>query len=436
MSKQGKEEQALYCSPSSAPSAPPSVKMLDEGSLISSLQPLSLFPPSYQHLHRGDVTEEPRICRICLESDHPEDMIAPCKCKGSSRWVHRQCLDQWRIHETDRAFSKCTECLFDYHLEMKHPQHSKIRKTKYYLMITRDLCGVHVAVQLVICFLGWIISLTDDDGTISDAICPHQPIAAYYLTGFLAFLIILGMYGIVVWCGNDCSFHDTLNGYPDLAEHGRSMDQPSYESRSLEYQARRGPVQDSNRDIEGGYPRRCCVGGSTCCDCRSGPVYYGGDCDCCFLCCNDDGPSIGMGNVGDISSGGGGGGGDCDCNCGGGGGEAGGAILFVILIVVAMVLAMAGIIMGISLVVLIFQRTVQRHAYLLHKRQLTNEFQVMDLSTYDLSQPLNEETRRTNDENDNNKSTSNPTHPRPPQPSAPTLPEDDASYLKQMGLME
>lgn len=25
-----------------------------------------------------------------------EDFIAPCKCKGSSKYVHRECLDQWR----------------------------------------------------------------------------------------------------------------------------------------------------------------------------------------------------------------------------------------------------------------------------------------------------------------------------------------------------
>lgn len=24
------------------------------------------------------------------------DFIAPCKCKGTSKYVHRECLDQWR----------------------------------------------------------------------------------------------------------------------------------------------------------------------------------------------------------------------------------------------------------------------------------------------------------------------------------------------------
>ncbi|KAI3930634.1 hypothetical protein MKX01_037080 [Papaver californicum] len=34
-------------------------------------------------------------CRICLETDG-RDIIAPCKCKGTSKFVHRECLDHWR----------------------------------------------------------------------------------------------------------------------------------------------------------------------------------------------------------------------------------------------------------------------------------------------------------------------------------------------------
>lgn len=35
-------------------------------------------------------------CRFCLSSDDPANLIAPCNCKGGSKYVHRRCLDQWR----------------------------------------------------------------------------------------------------------------------------------------------------------------------------------------------------------------------------------------------------------------------------------------------------------------------------------------------------
>eukprot|EP00927_Polykrikos_kofoidii_P081370 TRINITY_DN7866_c0_g1_i2.p1 TRINITY_DN7866_c0_g1~~TRINITY_DN7866_c0_g1_i2.p1 ORF type:complete len:258 (-),score=29.60 TRINITY_DN7866_c0_g1_i2:223-996(-) len=54
-------------------------------------------------------------CRMCFESG--EGLVAPCLCSGSSRWVHRRCLDMWRSKgHNPRAFSHCCECGFAYHL--------------------------------------------------------------------------------------------------------------------------------------------------------------------------------------------------------------------------------------------------------------------------------------------------------------------------------
>lgn len=35
------------------------------------------------------------ICRFCLDEDDPDNMISPCKCKGSIRFVHESCLTHW-----------------------------------------------------------------------------------------------------------------------------------------------------------------------------------------------------------------------------------------------------------------------------------------------------------------------------------------------------
>ncbi|KAJ3280949.1 hypothetical protein HK104_000299, partial [Borealophlyctis nickersoniae] len=40
--------------------------------------------------------KHPKVCRICLGDDRQGRMLAPCKCAGSSRYIHRECLDQWR----------------------------------------------------------------------------------------------------------------------------------------------------------------------------------------------------------------------------------------------------------------------------------------------------------------------------------------------------
>ena len=54
-------------------------------------------------------------CRICFEDNNPENMIAPCNCSGTSKWVHRKCIEKW-IQECDNeeASKKCMECKQEY----------------------------------------------------------------------------------------------------------------------------------------------------------------------------------------------------------------------------------------------------------------------------------------------------------------------------------
>ena len=55
--------------------------------------------------------EEQPTCRICLE---PGDLIQPCDCKGSSAYVHKECLDRW-LKTSKRT--NCEICLFEYEIE-------------------------------------------------------------------------------------------------------------------------------------------------------------------------------------------------------------------------------------------------------------------------------------------------------------------------------
>lgn len=59
------------------------------------------------------------FCRICLDIDEPEKMISPCLCSGTSKWVHKKCLNRWRAlvpseHENNKI---CKECKGEYDYE-------------------------------------------------------------------------------------------------------------------------------------------------------------------------------------------------------------------------------------------------------------------------------------------------------------------------------
>jgi len=49
-------------------------------------------------------------CRQCLGSERPQSMIAPCKCNGSVKWVHLDCLGDWQDGRSDEQSKTCPQC--------------------------------------------------------------------------------------------------------------------------------------------------------------------------------------------------------------------------------------------------------------------------------------------------------------------------------------
>lgn len=57
-----------------------------------------------------------RTCRICY-GDYGEisnELISPCKCKGSTKWVHRECLNTWVTKKNRYIRMQCEICMHPY----------------------------------------------------------------------------------------------------------------------------------------------------------------------------------------------------------------------------------------------------------------------------------------------------------------------------------
>lgn len=53
-------------------------------------------------------------CRICLTSDHPDTFLRPCRCRGTSAYIHEHCLRTYFRYYPDRLCRVCRE-------PMEHP---------------------------------------------------------------------------------------------------------------------------------------------------------------------------------------------------------------------------------------------------------------------------------------------------------------------------
>jgi hypothetical protein len=60
-------------------------------------------------------SEERPVCKICYEGeDNKQNLIRPCKCQGSMKYIHEICLKKWIDKQDDMNEPKCEICKYKY----------------------------------------------------------------------------------------------------------------------------------------------------------------------------------------------------------------------------------------------------------------------------------------------------------------------------------
>jgi E3 ubiquitin-protein ligase MARCH5 len=57
------------------------------------------------------------MCRVCLDQDDYEELIAPCQCNGTNKFIHRACLTRW-IEVSGNA-ETCPTCTSAYNEDVR-----------------------------------------------------------------------------------------------------------------------------------------------------------------------------------------------------------------------------------------------------------------------------------------------------------------------------
>jgi len=184
-------------------------------------QSLLATPPT--GVPKADSVPSTAICRICFEGG--EDLIAPCRCAGTSKWIHRSCLNRWRISGSNpRSLTNCCECGFQYELELHRTIDLRSQEMRH--QFTRQLLGHSllwlVTVQFIIVALGTMIKLIDTGNKLVKFL-PFERVAkvsgffptlqhyafTYYVAGLIAFLLLIGLMVIgVSMCGFRPPMHE------------------------------------------------------------------------------------------------------------------------------------------------------------------------------------------------------------------------------------
>lgn len=90
-------------------------------------------------------------CRICFDDEDQETIISPCLCKGTMKWIHRDCL----IKTLDNSDIVCCKiCSFQYDYTSSiiiDRQHLKSTFYKYTRELVIRLCVLNLIGVPLIC---------------------------------------------------------------------------------------------------------------------------------------------------------------------------------------------------------------------------------------------------------------------------------------------
>ncbi|KAG8383475.1 hypothetical protein BUALT_Bualt04G0017200 [Buddleja alternifolia] len=295
--------------------------MGDESDSSPLMAPKPITDPSEIDLEAGPDHDQIQ-CRICLETDG-RDFIAPCKCKGTSKFVHRECLDHWRSVKEGFAFAHCTTCKAPYYIRVHVAADRKWRTLKFRFFVTRDILFIFLSVQLVIVLLAYLVHLIDgyQNFWLRHTWGFDSGLSFYYICGALLFFALLGLFGCFITCYDRRVRNDLAQPCRELC--------------------------------------LCCCHPGICADCHlPGTLCMWTDCTTCFEGCAS------------VAG---------ECGCLGGAGEAGLPILLIMAIVVLGLFTVIGIFYSVLVATMVGQRIWQRHYHILAKRMLTKEYVVEDV---------------------------------------------------------
>jgi hypothetical protein len=141
------------------------------------------------------------VCRFCF--DGPElgnPLITPCKCIGSMKYVHVQCIKLWRRNTTNNEWvHRCQLCLEDYEIYLRYPKEDTPVQVPFLNLLTKR----HIVVSILLYYFHLLFlsilpiqylpfdSLTID--TIQTVKSPYANLQYLYFTQ-ISYLLYLSLF--------------------------------------------------------------------------------------------------------------------------------------------------------------------------------------------------------------------------------------------------
>eukprot|EP00899_Mesostigma_viride_P028475 jgi/Mesvir1/8812/Mv02713-RA.1 len=127
----------------------------------------------------ADADEPPsegRMCRICHGGQDEGRLISPCKCTGSIRFVHVQCLQQWQaLSPNSKSFYECDTCKFKY----RYARTSLARVVGSKLVLHVATLFLLVCIMFMVGYVGKLIEYGNHCWKLQELASVHEQLTQY-----------------------------------------------------------------------------------------------------------------------------------------------------------------------------------------------------------------------------------------------------------------
>lgn len=158
-------------------------------------------PAASPHGEATPPGEEERLCRMCLaeecdfECEAGRELICPCRCSGSMKYVHRGCLDTWRAScFNPKALLECTTCNTPFRTKSQGPKDEVHPYTRLALDIAAFLAIRFAGFVSVAGLLGFWPPLLLGAGV---GVMHRNPVVNHMLAGTASALALIGSWVFV-----------------------------------------------------------------------------------------------------------------------------------------------------------------------------------------------------------------------------------------------
>lgn len=155
----------------------------------------------------NNVYETLGSCRYCLSDDNNSELFSPCRCKGSSKYVHKKCLNEWLTKKNNTIVipglflqfsNSCEICHTTYKLSFKKIEESK---RKLYLDLFIYISTITILLLFTYTGIGFLLEQSEKTHQLFTNKGTHLENIIY--NGFIMTHIILAIFYIamsIVFC--------------------------------------------------------------------------------------------------------------------------------------------------------------------------------------------------------------------------------------------